>query len=282
MTSYAPRAPPKGSTPGNMRRLEVLMQSLMRAVRTPSSRVATAVLVLAGALASVMSEAWHVSFSGLDLGMFGFGLSLPLWMLWLTEPEGLPLEHRQRLPESRVRRLALAPFLPGGGRAALLFTLELLALTLASLAGNRFAASSGWEGWVKSSMVACYLATWMLVPTALLSRWFRRKEVRFLAPVATMFWILNVAPLLAWLVPALPDYTGKIFEHYGHVRPDGFIPEKYRPAYAAMWVMMLLSITVSAPRIVRGVREVLGPRPASRPAKPPLGVHRTGRLHRQS
>ena len=240
------------------------MLSLVRAVRSPLARPATAVLVLGGVLASIRSEALKIGYSGLDLGMFGFGLSLPLWMIWLTEPEALPREYQQRLPESRMLRFALAPFLPGGGRAALLFTLSLLVLTLASLAGNRLLAPSGWEGWVKSGMVACYLATWMLVPTALLSRWLHRKEVRLLAPVATVLWILSVAPLLALLAPGLPDYTGHIFGHFGHVRRDGFIPEKYRPAYQAMSVTALLAICVSAPRIVRGVCEVLRPRRASR------------------
>jgi len=242
------------------------MLSMVRAARS-FPRAKTAALVLALVLASIVSEVWMGGFSGLDLGMFGFGLSLPVWMIWLTEPEGLPLETERRLPDSRMLRLVLAPFLPGGGRAALLFALELLALTLASLVANQFAPAPGWEGWVKSGMVACYLATWMLVPTALLSRWFYRKEVRFLAPVATLVWILSLAPLLGLLLPGLPDYTGNIFEHYGHVRRDGFIPEQYRPAYTAMAVMALLAISVSAPRIVRGVREVLGLRPASHQAK---------------
>jgi hypothetical protein len=228
--------------------------------------MATTVLTLGGVLASLLSEAWMGGFSGLDLGMFGFGLSLPLWMVWLTEPESLAPGNR-RLPDSRILRLALAPFLPGGGRAALLFTLELLVLTLASLAGNRLLAPSGWEGWVKSGMVASYLATWMLVPTALLSRWYHRENVRFLAWVATMMWIVGLAPLISLVAPGLPDYTGSIFEHYSHVRRDGFIPEKYRPAYTAMAVMAVLALFVSTPRIVRGVREVLAPRPASRLAK---------------
>lgn len=237
------------------------LPSRLALLGSPHLRVASATFVLFACGLSALSEVTRVGVSGLDLGMFLYGLGAPLWALWVTEPEDPPSSWLARLEGSRAPRWLIALFLPGGGRAALLVTAEILALCAASLLGRVLARATGgelwgFEGWVKTGMVACYLLVWLLLPSALFNRWLHRGAVRLLALGAIPAFGLALPTLLSWLGPWVPDYTGNVFAHFPHVRHDGFVPVKYRPAYFTMVAAALAAIALNVPRMARGVRAV--------------------------
>lgn len=181
----------------------------------------------------------------------------PPSIVFTLEPERLP--GHVALPRGRARRLLLAPFLRGGGRGAIHLVLNLsLALGTFLVARALFVRDEGlWaddDPWQLALLCAHGLSI-VLFP-ALLS-------ARGLAP-----W---PHPLLLLLPPALlvggfalgvaaPDTAfraGDPFRLVESFTRDGRISSRAVPAVNALFAAAALALVLNAPRMARGLREVL-------------------------
>lgn len=183
-----------------------------------------------------------------------------------TEPEPLGRRSALRMPRSRLVALLLTPFLPGGGRGVLLFWLH-LALSGAVLAAGPLLVPSmrHWRdtSWLTFAVLCAYLLGLVLLPAGLAARASRRPRVRVLARVSMALLFLGstfVPTLIGFFVGSRPlmemEHGGNLFWVLIEVA-DGSVGTGAGLGIGIAFVIALLALGINAPRVVRGLGEVL-------------------------
>jgi hypothetical protein len=196
------------------------------------------------------------------------------WLFFLTEPE--PLGRHVRLHVSRHPLLAAlsAPFLPGGGRGALLMLLHMLlaafgALVCMSLGPfdpvRRSAAFFGLLG------VYAYAWIYMGIPSGAASYFVRSLRGRVVTRMGIVFLlpVVMLGPLLIGLVLGISGLSDPLHPFNPAIALGALMDgrEMSKLVELALAALTLLSLALNAPRMIQGVREVLAAS-AERRAKP--------------
>jgi len=186
------------------------------------------------------------------------------WLFFLTEPE--PLGRHVRLHVSRNPLLAAlsAPFLPGGGRGALLLMLHMLLAVLGALLCMAFSPMDpARRTQAFFGLLGLYAYAWiyMGIPagaasffvSSLRGRVVVRMGIVFLLPVVLLGppllgLLLGLSDLRDGLHPFNPASALSALIGYG---------ETAKLLELALATFALLSLLLNAPRMIQGVREVL-------------------------
>lgn len=196
------------------------------------------------------------------------------WLFFLTEPE--PLGRHVRLHVSRNPLLAAlsAPFLPGGGRGALLMLLHMLLAAFGALACMAFgpvdpvrrsAAFFGLLG------VYAYAWIYMGIPAGAASYFVRSLRGRVVTRMGIVFLlpVVMLGPLLVGLVLGISGLSDPLHPFNPATALGALMDsrEMTKLVELALAALTLLSLALNAPRMIQGVREVLAAS-AERRAKP--------------
>ena len=197
-----------------------------------------------------------------------FCVAVPAFILFATEPERLPRVLEREVPTRRIRALLAAPFLPGGGRGALLATLSIAVLfgwmlvTRACLAPE--APLFGDVDTVQVSGLCLYALVYVLLPSVIAAPWSSSKSVRLCARAAP-FALLAFGMLVVDAEHPRWGRPGRFAELtfaspealLEDVTASGVIADRSRVHFAILAALASLAILLNLPRMVRGVREVL-------------------------
>lgn len=178
---------------------------------------------------------------------------------FVAEEEKLGRRVRMQVPKNPVLALLAAPFLPGGGRGVLHYLLNGVLVLLC--VGFSFVYIPNTRSFALEGLPAAtllYFVTYLLLPTALLSRWSRDLRYRILAR-----FLVPCLALLAFVVPTVvgfllsddamlrmhhvgnPAWT--VFEALDDDRPGLLVP---------VAVMALVTLLLNVPRVLVSLREL--------------------------
>lgn len=196
------------------------------------------------------------------------------WLFFLTEPE--PLGRHVRLHVSRNALLAAlsVPFLPGGGRGALLMLLHMALAVIGAVAcmslgpfdpTRRYAAFVG--------LLGAYAYAWIYIgiPAAVASYFVRTLRGRVVTRMGIVFLlpVIMLGPLLLGLVLGISELSDPLHPFNPATAMGALMDgrEMSKLVELALLALAFLSFALNTPRMVRGVREVLAAS-AARRAKP--------------
>jgi ABC-type transport system involved in multi-copper enzyme maturation permease subunit len=167
---------------------------------TPA-RVGVSLMILAALVALAVTGDPTIG-EGCLFWALGLG-AIPMFLA-ATERETLPRAVPATLPRSRVRRVLVSPWLPGGARGALFVVLH-LAVALLGFEALQPRMTFGGHGFERITTYATILIAFVLGPAALLARFTRTPGSRLLVRLSILglFALSNVAlALLAFFLPA--------------------------------------------------------------------------------
>ncbi len=232
-------------------------------------RVMTTLLVL---LASGWG-AWLVNHFGSATALFGcHAVAVALlffpWLVASTEPEELGRRASARGPRGKLASMLSIPFLPGGGRAAILCFLQALLAVGTSLLVFALHASSRLlvrDAPLAIAVLYAYLFAYTVLPAGIAAFFVQRRSARVMLRV-----LLVVAIPLGIVLPAmLLLYVGSdpksAFSH--PLNPFTTLDEIQNGDASPSTLLLLalalaLTLLVNAPRMFAGWREVLRARRA--------------------
>ena len=232
-----------------MRPIEVQRSHLAR-------RVLTMLFALACLLACIEGRGYE---STQELILMAFVIELPAFLWFTTEPEDPP-ELMRPSPHGRLRRALTAPFVPGGGRGALLLLIHagiaasffgVSRALLLTIEAPEFPRTGFWndDDPIQVLVVIAYTFIGVLLPSGLVSFWRRGALSRPLGFFGSIL-VFAAAPMLQ------PGARGWV---YPKVRGDGVIPDGYGVEFAWVFGLAGLALLINLPRMTRGLRSVVGP-----------------------
>lgn len=169
--------------------------------------------------AGILAYGWWYGATSIDNDMV-FSLALMSCIHWLiaglifsTESEHISRRVRRSLPQSKFRRLLLAPWMPGGRRGFLLLTINLLALILIVWLPvwpdwmAEMIPLPHWNEWVSNSVTAMALYVYIYVGLgAAVGRWGQAITPEFRPAHARVLTVLIAGTVL--IAPYLPGAFG--------------------------------------------------------------------------
>lgn len=208
---------------------------------------------------------------------------LPLALLWLhflTEPESLGRHVTRHVSKRPWLALLSAPFLPGGGRGALLLLLHMtLAIGAVLLVMSFSAAAPGMSlGAVApderlraaKALASAYGYVWiyMSVP-AVIASWIvksTRGRILVRAFILALAPLVLLGPPLAGLVLGIPEWIDFLHPLNPAWSISELMDERVLPntVLAVLWMSAAVAFALNLPRMWRGVAEVLVASRASR------------------
>jgi hypothetical protein len=219
-------------------------------------------------LVSLGWSVWFHSFIG-RLQVFlvfpilaAFGASA-LGIFFVSEREGLGRRVATTLPKSKLLRLLILPWLPGGGRGTIwLLGVHALILGFTSwmVAGSALGSFMGMtpDGVLRALLATMsYSVVYLLLPAALFTNRTRRLQrstlVRIVIPAFVLLGFL--LPTVLGFILGEGDLAGG--QHYGN--PFWTIAKGIEGDVESwpLWLAAFLTILLQVPRLVRAVREVL-------------------------
>jgi hypothetical protein len=233
--------------------------------RSSGMRVLSAALVFAAA-------AWGAWLNGRfgehePIWALQLGVMAPLalmWLFFLTEPENLGRHVEQHVSRRPLLAWLTLPFLPGGGRGALLMAVHMLA----ALAGAALALWLDPPSEIESLrtlmvIVAFYAYAWVyLAAPAAIASWFvtsTRGRIVARMAILTLAPLVLLGPPLVGLLFGIPSWID--FLHpFNPVWAAVHIVERDMDPVVALtllWLAFGVALLVNVPRITRGVVEVL-------------------------
>lgn len=202
---------------------------------------------------------------------FAWGLQLavlvPLVMLWLhflCEPEALGRHVARHVSPRPALALLSAPFLPGGGRGAVLMALH-MALGLSAVLAVRLVPGSDKtelnRALIGLALVYAYVWIYLAIPAGIAS-WFSPKLSRRVLTRLVIIGLVPVAvllPPLLGLVLGIPSWLDFMHPLNPMYPLKGVISGSSFSRVEKLWLLTaaLAAIVLNTPRIARGLQEVL-------------------------
>lgn len=182
-----------------------------------------------------------------------------------TEAEALPRRVRLDVPAQRWKALLSIPFLPGGGRAVLLYLAQIAFLFAGAMLVENLhrlvhgrSVSLEWTGMDRVGVVALYFATYVALGSWIASPWTGTARGRLVARLAI--------PIVVFASMVVPQVVAAFFGGRVDRWTDPFLPfvaeghfhdADWSVVFTVVASLLALALAGSAPRIVRAVREVL-------------------------
>jgi len=207
------------------------------------------------------------------------GLAL-LWLFSFSEGDALGRRTAKLVPASPALALLAAPFLPGGGRAVLLFLLQYLGAVLGGLIALQFGTSSTGAAEVVAmvSVYYAYALTFLALPTGIASLFVRSQRGRIVTRIATLVLVpvTILGPALMGLLFGIDDWM-ELRHPLNPVWTMDHLTRSSLPEGVVVGLVLLslgvtLTLAVNARRVRAGVLEVLA---ASRARRERLGATRS-------
>ncbi len=202
----------------------------------------------------------HQAIFALQLGVVA-PLAL-MWLFFLTEPERLGRHVEQHVSRNPLLAFLTLPFLPGGGRGALLMAFHMCA----ALLGAKLALALDPPGPLQANrtlvvILAFYAYAWVYIAApAAFASWFvesARGRIVVRMAILALLPLVLLGPPLAGLLFSIPSWIDFLHPFNPVWAARELIDRGTNPlGMALLWLGLGVAVLMNAPRMAHGMREV--------------------------